>query len=184
MSVTTIGPDHPTVTTDSRRTVEPGPIVAWAPSDPTAEPGRRGTRRLGAGLGVVIALVPAIAGGIPTSSLFFALGIPAAGIVGGLLGPSVRERSGLGGTALSMAVLTIVVADLLLLGGALIQVVISPTSLGTTSVATAIFGLAYIGMIGLVIVGVPMLVVTIPCAFIWTFVLRRLVQRGDGRQAA
>jgi hypothetical protein len=43
---------------------------------------------------------------------------------------------------------------------------------------TAVIGLGALWLIGLVIVGLPMLVVTTPCAVAWAGIVRLLVRRG------
>lgn len=142
-----------------------------------ALPNRRGTRSLGAVVAIAIAAVPAILGLVLGRSPFLAAGVPAAAIVGALLGPSVRAREPIAALAFAMASITIAVADVVVVLWLLIEASLTPPG---TSLGSATFGIGYVGVLGLFIVGIPMLVVTTPCAIVWGHAVRRLVENGHG----
>lgn len=140
-------------------------------------PNRRGTRMLGAVVAVAIAAVPAFLGLVLGRSPFLAAGLPAAAIVGALLGPSVRAREPIAGLVVGMATLTIGVADVVVMLWLIAQASLAPSG---ASLGSATFGIGYVGVLGLFIVGIPMLLVTTPCAIVWGYAVRRLVERGHG----
>jgi len=109
---------------------------------------------------------------------FLGIGIPAAALIGALVGPSIRARGGVGSAVLAMATLTIAVADAFLVLGIWIAALFSGSS-GSDFLA-AIAGAVALWLIGLIVVGVPMLLVTTPCAFVWAWILRELTRRGHG----
>jgi hypothetical protein len=127
--------------------------------------GRRGSRLWGA----LIALAIAASVAIVTSPLFgsfFAIGIPAATVLGALLGPSVRTGEPVDGPVIAMATLTIPLAEV---------VFVLSTPSATMSVASVLFVVTY----GLMYVGIPMLIVTVPCAIAWAMAVRSLSRSGE-----
>jgi hypothetical protein len=147
-------------------------------AEPPKTVDRRATRGLGAAVGVAVAAAPAVAAYAYADTAFLAAGIPGALLVGALLGPRIRGDGPIAGVVVAMATLAIVVADAVVCTWAIIEPGLE--RLGGTDVATLIVGGIYIGAAGLVIVGVPMLLVTLPCAFVWALVVRELVRRGRG----
>jgi hypothetical protein len=135
-------------------------VVPWVLEDD----GRSVGRPLpGAVVGGLIALVPATAALVAFDSLFLALGVPAAFAAGALVAPAVRTNA-IAEAVLAMAALTT------LLGEAT-MVVAQPSDLPTPgSIET--FAL------GLIFVGVPLAVVTVPCALAWALILQRIGSRG------
>jgi hypothetical protein len=83
-----------------------------------------------------------------------------------------------------MASATVVVAEALLLGGWLVGIALVPDAYAGTDPASLIAGGVFIGMVGLVIVGGPMLLVTTSCAIAWAWIVRGLVRRGHGTAGA
>jgi hypothetical protein len=142
-------------------------------------PARRGTRWLGAVVAIAIAAVPATAGLFLAGNPFLVLGLPAAAVAGVVLGPSIRAREPVAGVVVAMATLSIGVGYGIVVGSMIVDAAAGSSGLGfgPGSVWT---GIAYVAMLGLMIVGVPMLLVTVPCAMVWGFVVRRLIEGGRG----
>ena len=141
-------------------------------ADSDTDPIMIATRPGGAGVATAIAVVAAFLGFAISQSGFLGVGVPAAAIAGWFLGPSVRTGSGVVGPALGMAILTIAVADGLFIVGA------AGNSGGVA--ADGIGGYVALWSIGVVLVGIPMLIVTVPCALLWAFIVRKLVRDGMG----
>jgi len=143
--------------------------------DPEALPAlaRRPTRGQGSAIAAVIAfavtLVPAAFNG---PALFFATGIPAAAVVGALAAPSMTDRAGTISATLVMATITIALADAFVVVGLAAGAIASTT--GTIDLPAGIVGMGGLWLIGLVVVGVPMLILTTPCAIAWAWIVRRL----------
>jgi hypothetical protein len=145
-------------------------------ADGDTHPIMTASRPVGAGVACAIAVVAALLGFAISQSGFLGVGVPAAAIAGWVLGPGIRARGGLVGPAFGMTILTIAVADgLFILGAA-----------GNPGGATAegIWGYVALWAIGLVIIGIPMLILTVPCALIWAYIVRRLAREGMGNPAA
>ncbi|MFL5725999.1 MAG: hypothetical protein ACJ77F_06635 [Chloroflexota bacterium] len=142
---------------------------------------RRGTTLLGAAVGAVLAVVATLVGASLTGSSFLAVGIPAATIVAGAAGPWVHERHWNGGPMLLVATATVALADCFVVAGMLINALSSPSPVPDPM--TTAGGALTMWVIGLVIVGLPMLVITTPCAIVWALVVRELVRRGHGATA-
>ena len=126
-------------------------------------------------IAAAIAAIPAIAVFAIGHTWFFALGIPSAAISGWLIGPAIRSDGDIFGPAMGMALLPIAIADALFL--------LRPdmtTATGADAIAPLLFG----WLLGLIVIGFPMLIVTIPCAAIWALLVRRLVRPGVGRPFA
>ena len=129
----------------------------------------------GAAAGFSIAFVAGMIG-LGFGAPFLLLGIPAATAAGWFFGPMVRPGGGVADAAFCMAVLTTAIAD------ALVVVVSALASTAATSfggidpLATVLGALALWG-IGLVIVGIPMLAITLPCGLAWAMVVRMLARR-------
>jgi hypothetical protein len=130
---------------------------------PTDE-GGRGSRLFGALVAMVIAASVAIVTS-PLFQSFFSIGIPAATLLGWLLGPSVRRDEPIDGPVLTMAILSIPLA---------LVVFIVTSDTPTWSVN----GVLFITLYGLLYIGIPMLFVTGPCAIAWGIVVRRLARGG------
>ena len=145
---------------------------------------RRGSRLLGGGTAAVIAIAANVIaftvdapGPFPQSGLpYLALGIPAAALVGAWLGPTVGELTGARSAAFLMAVATIPVADAFVVLAVLFATFFATPT--TVDPAGPIVALGAIWLIGLVLVGLPMLVVTAPCAIVWALLVRATVRRG------
>jgi hypothetical protein len=121
---------------------------------------RRGSRLPGAVVALAIAASVAIVTW-PVFGSFFAFGIPAATMLGWWLGPAVRSDEPIDGPVIVMALLSIPLAEA-------IWIVATPSA--TTSVTAVLF----VGIYGLMYIGIPMLFVTVPCAIAWAKVVRRL----------
>ena len=145
---------------------------------------RRGTRSLGALTAAMIALLAAGLALALGGDLFVLSAIPAAALVGAILGPSVWPGHSVWGAVAAMAALTVVVADMFVLVGLLVGAHLASGAAANADLAATIVGLGYIGLIGLVIVGVPMLIVTTPCAIAWALIVRHLVSHGHGVSGA
>lgn len=162
--------------------IEHADSPAEAHARPVAE--RRASRLTGAAVAAGIALIATIVGVVLDARgpfllgqvPFLAVGIPAAALVGASVAPSIGERTGAVQAGFVMAILTIAVADALIVMGVLAaSIVTAPLA---TDPLTAVIGLGALWLIGLVIVGLPMLVVTTPCAVAWACIVRLLVRRG------
>jgi hypothetical protein len=134
-----------------------------------------GSAPVGAVVAAAIAVVPAIAGFAIAHTWFFALGIPSAAISGWLIGPAIRSEGGIFGPTMGMALLPIAIADAFFL--------LRP-DMTTATGADAIAPLLVASILGLIIIGFPMVIVTIPCAVAWALVVRKLARRGFGRPDA
>jgi hypothetical protein len=124
----------------------------------------------GAWIGAAIALLPTLAGlaaGVP----LLALGIPAAAVAGGIVGPRVRPDRGVVGVGLAMAVLTVLVADTIVVGG--LGLAGLAGSSPDASLISAAVGALFLWTVGLIVVGIPALAVTIPCGLAWAALARR-----------
>jgi hypothetical protein len=128
-------------------------------------PGRRGSRPWSALIALASAAFVAIIAS-PLFGSFFAIGIPAATVLGALLGPSVRANQSVDGPVIAMATLSIPLAEI---------VFILSTPSATTRVESVLFVVTY----GLMYVGIPMLIVTVPCAIGWAMAVRGLSRRGE-----
>jgi len=155
-------------------TISSGAVRDQADSD--TEPSMTASRPVGAGVATAIAVVAAFLGFAISQSGFLGVGVPAAAIAGWFLGPSIRTGRGVVGPALGMAILTIAIADGLFIVGA------AGNSVGAG--ADAIGGFVALWSIGVVLVGIPMLILTVPCALLWAFIVRKLVRDGMGIPSA
>ena len=131
-----------------------------------------GSRPLGAAVAAGIAVIAAFLGFAIGNTEFLGLGIPAAAISAWLLSPSIRSQGGIAGPAVGMAVSSIAIADAWLVLGS-----VSSSASGSEAIVGA-FGL---WAIGLLVVGIPMLIVTAPCGIAWAVIVRRLARDGVGR---
>jgi hypothetical protein len=104
------------------------------------------------------------------------IGIPAATVAGWFLGPKVSPSGGLAGVAVGMAILTIAIADALVVVPTMVASSASSSYGGSDPLSAVTSGLALWG-IGLVFVGIPMLIPTVPCGFVWAMLVRRLASR-------
>ena len=111
-----------------------------------------------AGVAFSIAFVAGLIGlGFETPVLL--IGIPAATVAGWFLGPKIPPIGGLAGVVVPSTVTS------------------ASSSYGASDPLSAVTsGLALWG-IGLVFVGIPMLIVTVPCGFVWAVLVRRLAGR-------
>jgi hypothetical protein len=147
-------------------------IVSASDRDTTASDGpamMTANRPVGAAVGSAIAIVAAfLAYGIGQTD-FLGVGIPAAALSGWLLGPTIQSRGGVVGPGIGMATLTIAIADALFILGSLAD---PASSVQTFSRAFELW------LVGLVFVGIPMLVVTVPCGVVWVLAVRKLASDG------
>lgn len=135
-------------------------------------PEGRASRRLGAAVGAAVAGTVALIAA-PLGAPFLALGIPAATVSGWWLGPGVRTTEGIAGSSLKMAAATVILADAMLMTGSAVVNFIVVDPFGGTSITNLIAGSVFLFAAGLVIVGIPMLLVTIPCGLAWAALVRR-----------
>ncbi|HTG42194.1 MAG TPA: hypothetical protein VK697_11345 [Methylomirabilota bacterium] len=145
-------------------------------ADSDTDPIMTASRPVGAAVACAIAVVAAFLGFAISQSGFLGVGVPAAAIAGWFLGPSIRTGGGLFGPAFGMAIVTIAIADGLFIVGA------AGNSGGAAS--EAIWGYLGLWAIGLLIVGIPMLILTVPCALVWAFIVRKLARDGMGISSA
>jgi hypothetical protein len=148
---------------------DPGP---GGGSGAAAAPGRSG-----ATVGVSIAIVAAAAA-LALGSPFIAAGIPAAALAGWIVGPQIRPGDGFVGASIAMTALTTALADAVIVG-VLVAAMFMSGSPTHTSIPAALGGSLVLWGLGLVFVGIPMLLVTVPCGLIWAGVVRRLARRAD-----
>ena len=149
---------------------------------------RRATGPVGAVVAGGVAVVVTVAGILVDVSPpigvvdfpFLAIGIPAAAVVGALVGPTIRADRGIGVATLAMATLTIAVADALLVGLYGIAGLLTTTAVGNPLEMLVAIGVLW--LMGLIFVGVPMLFVTTPCAATWAWIVRALARRGYGTE--
>ena len=132
-----------------------------------------GSRSVGAAVAFGIAAAAALVAFWLTGFERLAVGVPAAAMSGCLLGPRIGGRGSVIGSSFVMATLTIGIADAVVLiwlaGGS------------TSGVVETITGVVGLWLAGLVFVGIPMLVVALPCAVAWAIVVRKLAREGIGR---
>jgi hypothetical protein len=134
----------------------------------TGAPASRATGAIvGAAIAVAAALVAA-----PLGSPFLALGIPAATASGWLLGPRIRPAESIVDPALRMAAVTVVVADAFLMLASMVLSIVRVDPYGGTTIVDAIGGSLFLFTVGLVIVGIPMLLITVPCGLAWAGLVR------------
>jgi hypothetical protein len=160
-------------------TIRPGDV----PRTSANQPLERGTRALGAVVAAAVALVPATAGLFLAGTLFLAIGIPAAAIAGALLGPSIRSTSANGGATVLMATLSVALGDAIVVVWLILAA--GADASGLRSGAESVWSSSiHLGILGLAAVGIPMLLITIPCAIVWAVAVRSLVARepSTGRQ--
>jgi hypothetical protein len=148
--------------------------AATIASEPAPIAERSASRRLGGLVAVAIAAPIGIGVLAFADTTFFLAGTPAAGIAGVWLGPKIRSRSSIAVTAVSMALLTIVLAEIVVCAWAITAPGLD--RLATADAGSLMVGTIYLAMIGLVIVGIPMLMVTVPCGLAWAWIVRRLVR--------
>jgi hypothetical protein len=127
-----------------------------------------------AGVAFSIAFVAGLIG-FGFEAPFLLLGIPAATVAGGFLGPKVPLSGGVAGVAVGMALLTTAIADALVVVPS--AVASSASSFGPTEPLSAVVSGLALWVIGLVIVGIPMLVITAPCGLVWAVLVRALARR-------
>jgi hypothetical protein len=113
--------------------------------------------------------------GLGFEAPFLLLGIPAATAAGWFLGPKLPPSGGLAGVAIGMAVLTTAIADALVVVPSAVASLSS--SFGGIDPLTAGAGALASWGIGLVIVGIPMLIITAPCGLVWAVLVRTLARR-------
>lgn len=138
----------------------------------------RPSRGLGAGVGAVVAGAVALVAAL-LGAPFLALGIPAATVSGWWLGPGIRPTEGIAGAALKMATSTVILADAMLMAGWAVGSLARMDPLGGTSITNMIAGSVFLFVAGLFIVGIPMLLVTIPCGLVWAALVRRAARTRD-----
>ena len=117
----------------------------------------------GALFGGLMAVVPVVIALVAFRSTFLVLGVPAAIIAGAVVAPLVRSRA-IAEAVIPMAALTTVLAEVL-------SLVAPPHDLPAP-------GSVELFAFGLLLVGIPLAVVTVPCAMIWAHLVRRAALRG------
>jgi hypothetical protein len=133
------------------------------------------SRWLGAGVAFSIAFVAGLIG-LGFDAPYLLLGVPAATIAGALLGPGIDAWGGIGRMSVAMALETTAIAD------ALVVMVAGAASLarspgGGVDPLTSVAGAVAFWGIGLFVVGIPMLIVTVPCGLAWAVLVRMLARR-------
>jgi hypothetical protein len=111
-----------------------------------------------------------------------ALGIPAATVSGWLLAPRIRSDRRPFGTILSMAALTISIADaMVVIGFGVASVVGGSVPFGDVGVLELLASAAVFAVVtwllGMILVGILSLFVTIPCATVWALIVRKLARQ-------
>ena len=144
--------------------------------DPVQRTASTDGRSRGALVGGSVAVIAALVG-LAFGAPFLGLGIPAAVIGGWLVGPRVRAAGGVIGPALAMAVVTVAVADTLVVA---VLAIVAAGGASTTSILNAFGASIFLWFAGLVTVGIPMLFITVPCGLVWSLMSRRLA-REDAR---
>ena len=134
-----------------------------------------GSRRSGAAVAATIAVVAALIA-LRAGTPFLLLGVPAATIAGWLLGAKVRPAGGVANMSLAIALVTTAIADALYL----IPFVMSSTRVDLLG---SMASLMFWSVVGLVVFGIPMLFVTVPCGLVWAVLVQRLAHDG-GRTAS
>jgi hypothetical protein len=132
----------------------------------------RPSRLTGASVAIGIAGIAGLVGtglGAP----FLLLGIPAAMAAGWVLAPRVGPSTDLAGLGAAMGGLTVVLADTMLMVGAAAASLDSNGDMPRDLVA-GVIGMTFFWMVGLLVVGLPVLILTIPCGVLWVFLVRRL----------
>jgi hypothetical protein len=151
-------------------------ITTTSSAAATAAPGipseARATRSMGAAAGALVAGAAALLA-LAMDAPLLALGLPAATVAGFWLGPQVRSSGAIAAPAVAMGALTVLLADALLVAGAGGLSLLETGRVVDTSLANAIGGGLFLFLIGLIVVGSPMLAITIPCGLIWAAVVRR-----------
>jgi hypothetical protein len=133
------------------------------------------SRWLGAGVGFSIAFVAGLIG-LGFGAPFLLIGIPSATVAGWFFGRNVRASGGVAGGAIGMAILTIAIADALVVVPTAIAS--ASSSYGSSDPLSAVMGGLALWGIGLVFVGIPMLIITAPCGLVWAVLVRTLARRG------
>jgi hypothetical protein len=133
------------------------------------------SRLSGAGVAFSIAVVAGLIG-LGLEAPFLLLGIPAATAAGWFFGPMVRPTGGVADLGIGMAVVTIAIADALVVAVSSVGSLASSSFGGIDPLSAVARGLALWG-IGLVIVGIPMLTITVPCGLVWAVLVRMLARR-------
>ncbi|MGH2476176.1 MAG: hypothetical protein ACRDIL_13025 [Candidatus Limnocylindrales bacterium] len=130
-----------------------------------ASDARPAGRLLGGTTAAAIAVVPSLI--FHAGEWYFVwLGVPIAALLGAWLAPSIRpSRPFPVGTVTGMSILTVV------LGAEATGVA---AALPAVDLERIVMGLVF-GTYGLVILGLPALVVTVPCAFAWAWLTRWLL---------
>jgi hypothetical protein len=128
-----------------------------------------------AGVAFSIAFVAGLIG-LSFETPVLLIGIPAATVAGWFLGPKVPLGGGVAGVAIGMAVLTTAIADALVVVPTVVASAASSSVGGIDPLGAVAGGLAFWGL-GLVFVGIPILIITVPCGLVWAVLVRRLAGR-------
>jgi hypothetical protein len=182
------------MTSTTTKALDPAGVVWETPSAWTVRTlhptlGRRASF-VGVVVAVAIAAIPAVAGIIDPELMFGAVlssfGTPIAGLVAWRMAPTIRNGGSdeAFGRAVLMGFVTFFLAVALcsiLLG---ISSLMGPdtTGVGGATVVAAIAGAFVIAIIGCFVAS-PALMITIPSALVWVFVMRRLPHRLLGSAA-
>lgn len=142
---------------------------------PRDDAGAPASRRPGATVAFSIAVVAGLIG-LGFEAPLLLLGIPAATVAGWILGPTVKPANGIGGISVAMAVVTVAIADALVILALGVGSLTSSSTGGLDPLA-AIAGAVILWGIGFVVVGIPMLFITVPCGLVWAVVVRMLARR-------
>jgi hypothetical protein len=133
------------------------------------------SRWSGAAVAFSIAFVAGLVG-LGFEQPLLLLGIPAATIAGWWLGPRISPTSDLIVITVAMALATVAIADTL---------VVIPLGIGSATTASLVGsidpfrGIAaslFLWFFGFILVGVPIMVVTVPCGLLWAALVRKLAR--------
>jgi hypothetical protein len=133
-------------------------------------------RVIGAVVGFVIAGIMTVLGANWDQAPFLTAGIPAATAAGYLAGPAIRADRAIVRGAIAMSVVTLLLAD------ALVVLRWAPEGFGSinslASVTVAVAELIGLWLIGLILVGIPMYVLLVgPCGLAWAAIVYRITVR-------
>jgi hypothetical protein len=144
---------------------------------------RRGGRAQGAIVAAAVAIAATILGIVIGQVWGMALGIPAATVSGWWLAPRIRTDRAPIGVMFSMAALTIALADAMAVLGLFVGATIAGTGpaggtgqFGELALLQLIGGAILFWLLGLILVGILSLLVVVPCAAAWAYIVRKLAQ--------
>jgi hypothetical protein len=106
------------------------------------------------------------------------IGIPAATIAGWRLGPRIRPTGDLISMTVAMSFATVAIADTLVVIPLGIGSSMSASAAGSIDPFRGIAASLFLWFFGFILVGVPMMIVTVPCGLLWAALVRKLARSG------